>query len=297
METEERNRRARNLHKKDTGEVLRIINEEDKKVATAVQETLPEIEEAVDLFVDSFRNGGRVFYVGAGTSGRLGIIDASEIPPTFGVPEGKVIGLIAGGRKAITSAREGREDERSAGERIVEERSIEKKDLIIGISASGRTPFVLGCLEAGGNKGVPTVGITNNRNAAMEKVSKVTIVAETGPEVIAGSTRMKAGTAQKMILNMISTASMVRLGKVYDNLMVDVVASNEKLRSRARKIVKIVTGEKEEKVDEALENANFEVKPAILSLLGNLSEDEAREYLEKTNGHLDAALAEVRGNK
>ena len=297
METEKRNEVARNLHKKDTGEVLRIINEEDKKVATAVRQTLPEIEEAVDLFVDTFRNGGRVFYVGAGTSGRLGIIDASEIPPTFGVPEGKVIGLIAGGRKAITSAREGREDERSAGERIVDERSIEKKDLIIGISASGRTPFVLGCLEVGGSKGVPTVGITNNSNAPMKEVSKVTIIAETGPEVIAGSTRMKAGTAQKMILNMISTASMVRLGKVYDNLMVDVVASNEKLRSRARKIVKIVTGEKEEKIDKALENANFEVKPAILSLLGNLSEKEAREYLEKTNGYLDAALAEVRGNK
>ncbi len=295
MKTEARNEDAKNLHKKETGEILRLINEEDKTVADAVGEALPEIEEAVNLFVKSFRNGGRVFYVGAGTSGRLGILDASEIPPTFGVSENRVVGLIAGGKEAITSAQEKTEDERSSGERLAEEKGIGKNDFVVGISASGRTPFVLGCLEYSSDRGASTASITNNRNAQVERTSDVTIVAETGPEIIAGSTRMKAGTAQKMILNMISTASMIRLGKVFDNLMVDVVPSNEKLKNRATGIVKTVTGMEEGRIEEKLKESEYEVKPAILSLVGNISVSVAREYLKKHEGYLDAALDDVEG--
>ena len=295
MKTEARNKAAKNLHKKDTEEILRLINEEDKTVADAVGETLSEIEEAVNLFVKSFRSGGRVFYVGAGTSGRLGILDASEIPPTFGVSENRVVGLIAGGEEAITSAQEETEDDRSSGEQLAEKKGVGKNDFVVGISASGRTPFVLGCLEYSSDQGAATAAITNNRNARVKNTSDVTIVAETGPEIIAGSTRMKAGTAQKMVLNMISTASMIRLGKVFDNLMVDVVPSNEKLRNRAAGIVKTVTGMEDRKIEEKLKESEYEVKPAILSLIGNIPVSEAREYLKKHKGFLDAALDDVRG--
>ena len=293
MKTESRNQNARNLHEKDTGEILRIINNEDRTVAKAVEKALPDIELAVEEFVDSYRRGGRIFYVGAGTSGRLGVLDAAEIPPTFGVPEGRVVGEIAGGKEAITSAKEGCEDDNEAGKTRARENDIGKKDFVVGISASGRTPFVLGFLEASGEAGAGTATITNNPGAPVEAVSEISIVAETGPEVIAGSTRMKAGTAQKMILNMLSTAAMIRLGKVFDNLMVDVVASNEKLKDRAKNILEELTEAEEDEIDEILRETGYEVKPAILALKGDLTVAEARKSLEAHDGHLELALTEV----
>jgi N-acetylmuramic acid 6-phosphate etherase len=293
MKTELRNQNARNLHEKDTGEILRIINNEDRTVAKAVEQALPDIVPAVDRFVDSYRQGGQIFYVGAGTSGRLGVLDAAEIPPTFGVPEGRVVGEIAGGKEAITSAKEGYEDDNEAGETRASENDIGKKDFVVGISASGRTPFVLGFLRASKKAGASTAAITNNTGSPVEAASDVTIVAETGPEVIAGSTRMKAGTAQKMILNMLSTAAMIKLGKVFDNLMVDVVASNEKLKDRAKRILEELTEAGEDEIAEMLRKTDYEVKPAILALKGNLTVAEARRSLERHDGHLELALTEV----
>ncbi len=293
MKTEGRNERARNLHRKETREVLRIINEADRSVADSVREVLPEIEAAVDLFVSSFRDGGMIFYVGAGTSGRIGVLDASEIPPTFGVSEDRVNGLIAGGREALTSARESREDDVAAGRALVEDRDISETDFVVGVSASGRTPFVLGFLEAAGETGTATAAITNNKEAPIDDLSGVTIVAETGPEIIAGSTRMKAGTAQKMVLNMLSTASMVRLGKVFDNLMVDVVPSNEKLKKRARKIVRTVTGAENGEIEARLKESDYDVKATILTLELEISLTEARRLLDRHDGHLGKALEET----
>ncbi|MBS3788123.1 MAG: N-acetylmuramic acid 6-phosphate etherase [Candidatus Bipolaricaulota bacterium] len=295
MKTESRNQNAKNLHEKDTREVLRIINQEDSSVADAVGKALRDIELAVERFVDSFRKGGRILYVGAGTSGRIGVLDAAEIPPTFGVPEGRVIAEIAGGKEAITSAREGSEDDRESGATRAKKKKIEENDFAVGISASGRTPFVLGYLGAASKAGADTAGITNNPDTQLEKASDITIVAETGPEVIAGSTRMKAGTAQKMVLNMISTAATIRLGKVYDNLMVDVVASNEKLKVRARNIVEELTEAGRGEINAILKETGYEVKPAILALRSDLTVTQARNILDRNDGHLELALEEVEG--
>ncbi len=296
MKTEEPNEEAEGLHEKSTKEVLEIINSEDKKVATAVEEEIPEIEAAVENFARTIKGGGSVYYVGAGTSGRLGVLDASEISPTFGVEEDRVVGLIAGGKEAVTSAKESREDDKEAGKELVREKKVTSGDMVIGISASGRTPFVLGCLEEARGKGVDTAGITNNSGAPIGKFADVTITAETGPEVIAGSTRMKAGTAQKMILNMISSAAMIRLGKVYDNYMVDLVASNEKLKERSKRIVKSLTGADKERITAVLEESEYEVKPAILAIKEGLTIAEARRELDACDGYLGRALDEGPGD-
>lgn len=293
METESRNKKARDLQAKSTRDLLRLINEEDKKIAQAVRETIPRIEDVINKFVSTFKSGGTIYYVGAGTSGRLGVLDAAEIPPTFGVPDDRVVGLIAGGEEAFTSAQEGREDDRLAGKKLAEENDISEDDLVIGISASGKTPFVLGCLEAADDAGAATASITNNKGQPIVKPSDVSVALETGPEVIAGSTRMKAGTAQKMVLNMISTVSMIKLGKVYDNLMVDVVASNEKLKERARRILRELTEADEVEIEKTLEASNYEVKPAVLALKGRLSVKKARKLLESHGGYLDSALKDL----
>ncbi|MFP4136375.1 MAG: N-acetylmuramic acid 6-phosphate etherase [Candidatus Acetothermia bacterium] len=293
METESRNKKTRDLQAKSTRDLLRLINEEDKKIAEAVRETIPRIKDVINKFVSTFKSGGTIYYVGAGTSGRLGVLDAAEIPPTFGVPDDRVVGLIAGGEEAFTSAQEGREDDRLAGKKLTEENDISEDDLVIGISASGRTPFVLGCLEAADDAGAATASITNNKGQPIVKPSDVSVALETGPEVIAGSTRMKAGTAQKMVLNMISTVSMIKLGKVYDNLMVDVVASNEKLKERARRILRELTEADEVEIEKTLEASNYEVKPAVLVLKGRLSVKKARKLLESHGGYLDSALKDL----
>ena len=297
MKTEQPNEDAEGLHEKSTKEILEIINSEDKKIATAVEKEIPRIESTVDLFTRTIKNGGSVYYVGAGTSGRLGVLDASEIPPTFGLGENRVVGLIAGGEDAVTSAKEGREDDKEAGKKLVRERDIGSNDMVIGISASGSTPFVLGCLEEARAHGSETVGISNNPGAPISKCSNITITAETGPEIIAGSTRMKAGTAQKMILNMISSASMVELGKVYDNFMVDLIASNEKLKDRAKRILKSLTDAEEEKIEAVLKESNYEVKPAVLAIKEDLTVAEARQELDACDGYLGRALGEGPGDR
>lgn len=290
MRTEERNERSRDLHKKETSELLRIINEEDKGVAEAVEETLPDVERVVEEFVKALRAGGRVFYVGAGTSGRLGVLDAAELHPTFSMPKDRVIGVIAGGERALVSSQESREDRPEDGARVVEDYGMSEEDFVIGISASGRTPFVEGCLKRARAEGAGTAVVMNNPQGPMESHADIAVKAITGPEVLAGSTRMKAGTAQKMILNMISTAAMVRLGKVYDNLMVDLVASNSKLKERARRILSELTEGSREEIEVALERTDYSVKHALLMVKGDLSREHARRLLEEVDGHLERAL-------
>ncbi|MBS3814029.1 N-acetylmuramic acid 6-phosphate etherase [Candidatus Bipolaricaulota bacterium] len=291
METEERNENARNLHEKSTEQILKIINREDQKVASAVEAVLPKIETLVAEFVKTYENGGDICYIGAGTSGRIGVLDASEIPPTFRVPSNRIRGLIAGGKSAFASARESEEDDRQAGyNRVKQEMS--EGDFLIGVSASGETPFVLGGLKRAEEIGITTAAITSNENPSVEKIAETTVVVETGPEVIAGSTRMKAGTAQKMILNMISTTAMVNLGKVYDNFMVDVVPTNKKLKRRAIRALQSLTDKDEEEIQSVLQQSGYEVKPALISLKFGIPVSDAREALSKNDGFLGPAMEE-----
>lgn len=296
MKTEEQNENARNLHEKSTGEILSIINDEDQKVASTVEKALPEIELLVEKFVKTYQSGNDICYIGAGTSGRIGVLDASEIPPTFRVPSDCVRGLIAGGKKAFGSAVESKEDDEKAGAEKVKE-EMNEGDLLIGISASGETPFVLGGLKRAKETGVATAAVTSNENSSIEEVAETTIVAETGPEVIAGSTRMKAGTAQKMILNMVSTTAMINLGKVYDNFMIDVVPTNEKLKSRAIKTLQKLTDKEQGDVKVALEKSDYEVKPALLSLKFEVSGEKARKVLSENDGFLKPAMKEIEGQE
>lgn len=289
MKTEEQNEDARNLHEKSTDQILRIINKEDQKVACAVEKVLPEIELLVEKFVKTYKKGNDICYIGAGTSGRIGVLDASEIPPTFRVPPHRVKGLIAGGKKAFGSAEESKEDDQQAGaERVKKE--MKEGDLLIGISASGETSFVLGGLKRAKETGIATAAVTSNEDTSIEEVAETTVIAETGPEVIAGSTRMKAGTAQKMILNMVSTAAMINLGKVYDNFMIDVVPTNEKLKNRAIRTLQKLTDRGQDDIKVALEKSDFEVKPALLSLKFEVSVDKARKALSSSNGFLKPAM-------
>lgn len=261
-----------------------------RSVAEVVSQSFSQIEAAVDEFVKSFRGKGRVFYVGAGTSGRLGVLDASELPPTFGIPSERVQGLIAGGKTALYSAQEGVEDYKKKGKKLVDEMEMSEEDFVIGISASGTTPYVIGCLKQAKEEGITTACITNNRGQKLEEIADIPIVAPTGPEVIAGSTRMKAGTAGKMILNMISTASMVELGKVYDNMMVDLKGSNKKLKKRAKKMLLELTNKKEEIVMDTLEETDFRVKLALVMLKAGVDKGEARQVLEEVSGSPRGAL-------
>ncbi len=292
--TEERNPSSLGLDRRSIKEILQIMNLEDKKVAEAVGQELDQIARAVQAFIKSYKRGGRIFYVGTGTSGRLGVLDAVECPPTFGVAPERIQGLLAGGEQAFSRAVESEEDDRAAGERLVEERGMTEKDLVVGISASGETPFVIGCIAAAKSKGIKTVGITTNPDSSLVRLVDIPIAPVVGPEVIAGSTRLKAGTAQKMVLNMLSTAAMVKLGKVYDNLMIDMRATNRKLRRRAEEILKALTGEDPRKIREALAEADYEVKPALVMLKAGISYEEARRLLEKHEGFVRRVLKELK---
>lgn len=234
--TEQPNKASENIDQCSTQEILRIINDEDQKVAPAVREEIPHIAKAVDLVVERLNLGGHLFYFGAGTSGRLGVLDASECPPTYGVAPSLVQGYIAGGDRALRTSAEGCEDDPMQGRREIELHDITGKDAVVGISASGRAPYVIGVLDAAHEAGAVTIGIATNRNSILEQHCDICIAPEIGNEVVTGSTRMKSGTAQKLVLNMISTAAMIRMGKVYGNLMVDVRATNDKLRDRAVRI-------------------------------------------------------------
>ena len=263
LTTEKRNAASENIDKVSTLEMVKIINDEDKKVAAAVEKVLPQIASAVDLIAEKISNGGRLFYIGAGTSGRLGVLDASECPPTFGVKNDLVQGIIAGGNYALTNAVEGAEDDKNLAIENLCERNFTAADILVGIAASGRTPYVLSAIEYAKKIGAATVGISCVENSALAKIVDIEITPVTGAEVITGSTRMKAGTATKMVLNMLTTGAMIKLGKVYGNLMVDVHATNEKLRDRAKRIVIAATGCDENIAVEILAKFNGSAKSSI----------------------------------
>ena len=291
MVTEKRNSNTKDIDKVSTLEMVKKINCEDKLVACAVEKELPQIAEALDKIADAMNNGGRLIYCGAGTSGRLGILDASECPPTYGVSSELVQGIIAGGIEAIFKAKEGAEDSKELCVEDLNNMNFTNKDVLVGIAASGRTPYVIGGLEYANSIGAVTVGVTCNPQSEIASVAKIAISPVVGPEVITGSTRMKAGTAQKMVLNMLSTGAMVRTGKVYGNLMVDVKATNEKLVERAKHIVMEATEVDREKAEAVLEETNYDVKLSILMIMANLSKEEGKELLEKNNGYIAKALS------
>jgi N-acetylmuramic acid 6-phosphate etherase len=286
LETEQRNPRTSKIDRVSTADLLKILHCENHTVADAVDATLPTLAVLVDLVADRLKAGGRLFYAGAGTSGRLGVLDASECPPTFGVPPEMVQGLIAGGAPALTSAVEGAEDDPALAERDLAAKALSDKDVVVAIAASGRTPYAIGALQYAKKVGAVTGAIVNVSDSALSKYADYTLAAVTGPEPITGSTRMKAGTAQKLLLNLISTAAMIKLGKVYENLMVDVQASNEKLRHRAIRIVQEATSKDEEECRQALVLAGDHAKTAIVMILLDVSALEARALLEEKHGHI-----------
>jgi len=271
-------------------EILRKINDEDKRVAGAVEACIPEIARAVDRIVAAFQKGGRLIYMGAGTSGRIGVLDASECPPTFRVPEGMVVGLIAGGPEAILRAIEGAEDSTAGGRKALKEISLTGNDVVVGLAASGRTPYVIGGLLYAKEVGATTVALSCNPNSTIADIADIAISPVVGPEVLTGSTRMKAGTAEKLVLNMLTTASMIRIGKTYQNLMVDLHASNAKLVARAARIVMDATGCSLDEARAALQKTGNDVKLAILITMTGMSPAEARQALENACGFLRSAI-------
>ena len=288
--TEKRNAASINIDIVSTKNIVEIINKEDFKVATAVEKELDKIAQAVDIISEAFLQGGSLLYFGAGTSGRLGILDASECPPTFGVNPAMVRGYIAGGNKALRSAVEGAEDSFEGGETDLINSGANSGDIVVGVSASGNAPYVLGVLSKAKELNIKTVGIACNNEAKMQELTDIFICPEVGEEVITGSTRMKSGTAQKMVLNMLTTASMIKIGKTYENFMVDVQPTNNKLKDRAARIVSEIADISHEEAQNFLNNSNFRVKPAIVMSILNLSYNEADDLLKKHNGRLREAL-------
>lgn len=288
--TETRNNNTRNIDKVSTIEMLKMINEEDKKVAFAVEKEIGNIAIAVDYISNALQCGGRLIYCGAGTSGRLGIIDASECPPTYGVKEDLVQGLIAGGYGAIFKSKEGAEDSKELCVEDLEKIGFNERDILVGIAASGRTPYVIGGLEYANSLGAITIGLTCNPDSSISKIAKVSIAPVVGPEAITGSTRMKAGTAQKMVLNMLSTGAMVKVGKVYSNLMVDVKSTNEKLVERAQRILMEATEVGREEAIAMLEHTGYDVKLSILMIISGLQKKDAECVLESNKGYVSKAL-------
>jgi len=290
--TEQRNPRTRGIDLRPAREMVRAMNREDAGVARAVARAIPQIAEAVDAIGDALLRGGRLIYVGAGTSGRLAALDAAECPPTFGVPRGMVVALIAGGQRALTEAVEGAEDNAAAGARDVRRVRASKRDAVVGLSASGRTPYVLGALEAARRAGARTVAVVCNRGSAAARAADIAIVAETGPEAIAGSTRLKAGTAQKLILNMLSTGAMIRLGRVYDNWMAGVAQTNRKLQARALGILQQASGARAGVARKALAAARGDLRIALVMLKRGVTRLQAEFALAAAGGDLRRALGE-----
>lgn len=288
--TESRNPKTRNLDLMETSEILRLINEEDRTIADKVYQSIDQINALVDEVIEVFKKGGRLFYLGAGTSGRLGVLDASETVPTFSVDPKLVTGLIAGGDYALRHPIENAEDSKDAGKNDLIKEGLSKDDFVIGIAASGRTPYCIGAVDYARELGAKTGSITCNKNSILSKHVDYPIEIDTGAEVLSGSTRMKAGTATKMVLNMITTTAMIKLGKVYDNLMVDLRPTNEKLVDRATKIISEVSGKDYDQSYKYLKDANHQVKPAILMAIKNISFEQAKEILEKNNGFIRKEL-------
>lgn len=294
--SEDRNPNTMDIDVLPTIDILGRINEEDKRVALAVEKVIPEIAEAVDRIVAAFRKGARLIYIGAGTSGRIGVLDASECPPTFRVPAGMVVGLIAGGLDALVRATEGAEDSSGKGREALEGIALTADDVVVGIAASGRTPFVIGGLTYARKIGATTVALSCNPDSAIAAIADIAISPVVGPEVLTGSTRMKCGTAEKLVLNMLTTASMIRIGKTYQNLMVDLHASNKKLVARAARIVMQATGCSLDEARDTLDQTGNDVKLAILIKLTGMNPDDARDAIEGAGGFLRKAI-ENHGDK
>ena len=288
--TEQRNPNSMHVDSLSALEIVQLMNEEDKQVPLAIEKCLPQIAQAVECIVAAFQQGGRLVYIGAGTSGRLGVLDASECPPTFGVSPEMVKGIIAGGERALRHPIEGAED--SKAQAVVDLQTIQfsSKDVLVGIAASGRTPYVIGALEYAKRLGSVTVSIASNPNSAMSNIVDIAIDTVVGPEVLTGSSRLKSGTAQKLVLNMLTTASMILMGKCYQNLMVDVQASNEKLKARAIRIVMQATDCDKAIAEETLKQADQNAKLAIMMILSGLERSQAEALLEKHQGKLQFAL-------
>ncbi|MCC0684237.1 N-acetylmuramic acid 6-phosphate etherase [Clostridioides sp. ZZV15-6383] len=291
--TEGRNKNTLQIDKEDTLGIIELINNEDKTVAYAVEEQKESIAKAVNIIVDRMKQGGRLFYIGAGTSGRIGILDATECPPTYGVDFELVQAIIAGGNQAIFKAVEGAEDDKKLGKQDIIDRGVTSKDVICGIAASGRTPYVIGAMEYAKELGCAVLSITMNPNSEMSKKADLPISIIVGAEVIMGSTRMKSGTAQKMVCNMLTTASMVKMGKVYSNLMVDVKTSNEKLVERAKRIIMIATSVEYDVAEKFLEEADNSVKLAIFMIKSGIDKDSAKNILDRQEGYISEALKSI----
>lgn len=290
LTTERRNPASAHIDSCTTLEMVTIMQQEDSKIASAIEKILPEIARAIDATSQRLENGGRLFYLGAGTSGRLGILDASECPPTYGTDPELVQGLIAGGIPAIFRAQEGAEDNPGLAVHDLKEHGFSAKDVLVGIAASGRTPYVIGGLKYARELGALTIALACSEHAEIAALADIALTPVTGPEVVTGSTRMKAGTAQKLVLNMLSTGTMIKLGKVYGNLMVDVKASNKKLEERAIRIVMEGSGCKRTEAEKALKGADGHAKLAILMVVAGVSAGEGKALLERTAGHLAAAI-------
>lgn len=290
LTTERRNPASAHIDSCTTLEMVTIMQQEDSKIASAIKKILPEIARAIDATSQRLENGGRLFYLGAGTSGRLGILDASECPPTYGTDPELVQGLIAGGIPAIFRAQEGAEDNPDLAVHDLKEHGFSAKDVLVGIAASGRTPYVIGGLKYARELGALTIALACSEHAEIAALADIALTPVTGPEVVTGSTRMKAGTAQKLVLNMLSTGTMIKLGKVYGNLMVDVKASNKKLEERAIRIVMEGSGCERTEAEKALKGADGHAKLAILMVVADVSASEGKALLERTSGHLAAAI-------
>ena len=296
LTTEQRNPNSYMIDTKSTEEILTIINSEDHLVPEAVAAAIPEITRLVDDVVDAFRRGGRLFYIGAGTSGRLGVLDASECPPTFGVAPSLVQGIIAGGQKALTTSVEWVEDNGQAGIDALKERDFSSDDVLVGITASGQAPFVKAAMGFAQSMGAVVGAIACNEESEIYSVADHRIHLQVGPEILTGSTRMKSGTAQKLVLNMITTASMIKWGRVYNNYMVDLTPVNSKLQKRAKRLVSEISGCPEERAEEILRETGYDVKPSILMGMEDIPYELAKRLLEEADGNLHhaATLAEAR---
>ena len=288
--TEQRNPNSMHVDSLSALEIVQLMNKEDKQVPLAIEKCLPQIAQAVECIVAAFQQGGRLVYIGAGTSGRLGVLDASECPPTFGVLPEMVKGIIAGGERALRHPIEGAEDSKTHAVVDLQTIQFSSKDVLVGIAASGRTPYVIGALEYAKSLGSVTVSIASNPNSAMANIVDIAIDTVVGPEVLTGSSRLKSGTAQKLVLNMLTTASMILMGKCYQNLMVDVQASNEKLKARAIRIVMQATDCDKALAEETLKQADQNAKLAIMMILSGLDRAQAEALLEKHHGKLQLAL-------
>lgn len=292
LETEQPNPKTRKIDECSTDQILKLINDQDQTIAGVVRKTIPKIGQIVEAATNAIKNGGHVYYVGAGTSGRLGVLDAAECPPTYGVSPELFQGILAGGKEAIFVAKEGVEDSEIRGKQALVEHNLAKSDLVIGIAASGRTPYVIGALKYANDVGAGTASIACVTNSALARYAKIAIEAVTGPEVITGSTRMKSGTAQKLILNMISTTTMIKLGKVYENYMVDVSPTNQKLEVRACNMIKLFTDLDDQAAKDLFIASHKEVKTAIVMYLKKVDYKQAKVLLDKSQGHIRQAIKE-----